>query len=316
MFSLWKVVQFHLCLSSNGNSENATLITDARETESNCPIVIQPLETLGILGQKDANLSSFLNDGAANCSQTVELERHVNMNELLRHDENVNFSEAAADAVELCIAASEALVINEVIESDSFEKSSSASAILEASLQVKQARLDVWKNTFSGSIDVISEMDNLSDLDDITMESAYEDAGIHFNELPGNELSVSQVKDTLESEYDEDLEHKKTGDSAMICEKSCDYNYLHRTEGVIDNDIQLRKDLTAECCGGDTQKKVTRNPVCDLGTDVGYLNDCLRTVDAQAKLHPSVSAEVWKILNLIQIFVLALRHLFFLLNHM
>ncbi|KAI3445176.1 hypothetical protein Pfo_001841 [Paulownia fortunei] len=289
------VVQFHLCLSSDGISENTTLTTDACQTESNCPFVIQPLENSGILGQKDVKLSLFCNAGAVNLSPTMQLERPVNKNELLKYDENVNSSEAAADAVELCIAASEALVINEVIESDSFAKSST-SAILEASLQVKQARLEVWKNTFSGSIHVISEVDNLSDLDDITMESAHEDVGIHLNELPGNELpgnelSVSQVKDTFDSEYDENLKHEKASASAKICVKSCDCSYTHRMEGVIDNDIQLRKDLATECLDGDTRKRVIGNPVCGLGTDVGYHNDCLKTVDAQAELCLSVSAK-------------------------
>lgn len=277
------MVQF-LCLSSDGGSENISLSDDACETESNHPAVAQPHETLGIFVQKDPNLRMFLDAGALNRTQTVE-ERHVNKNELLKHNDNVDFSEDGSDAVELCIAASEALVINEVIESDSFEKYSSASAILEASLQLKQARLEVWENIVSDSSSVISDMDNLSDLDDITMESVYDDAGIHFMELPGNESSVSRVKDTLESEEDEELEHKKTGASARSCDKSGNYNY--------DNDIRLRKDLTALYCGSNAQNNVICNPVCDPDTDVEHFNDCLSAVDAQANCCLSVSAEVW-----------------------
>ncbi|XP_012850004.1 PREDICTED: uncharacterized protein LOC105969770 [Erythranthe guttata] len=197
--------------------------------------------------------------------------------ELLKLDEDVDFAEASDDAVELCIAASEALAINEVVEGDSFVKSSSALAILEASLQVKQARLEVWKNNLSGSIDVLSEIDNLSDLDDIIMGSAYEDTGIHFDELLGNELSVSQVKDTF--------------DSANVLGKSCDDRYTHEIEGAIDNDTQFKTDFSAECFDGDKQNRVIDNAVCALGTDVAYRPDCLKTVDTRAKLHPSVLAE-------------------------
>ncbi|KAL0397386.1 UNVERIFIED_CONTAM: hypothetical protein Scaly_0187000 [Sesamum calycinum] len=63
----------------------------------------------------------------------------------------VNFSEAVADAIELCIAASEALVINEVIKSNSFAEPSTASAILEAALQ-KGNRLAVEKNSHAKNV--------------------------------------------------------------------------------------------------------------------------------------------------------------------
>ncbi|KAL0380069.1 UNVERIFIED_CONTAM: hypothetical protein Sangu_0071200 [Sesamum angustifolium] len=231
----------------------------------------------------------------------MELERPVNKNEVLRHVETVNFSEAVADAIELCIAASEALVINEVIKSNSFAEPSTASAILEAALQVKQARLEAWKTRLIGFTDEISEVDNLSDLDDITMESAYEDAGIHFNELVRNEVSVSQVKDTFDSECEENVKHEKTHASATIFRIPCADRYTYRMKGVTNNVIQLRKELATECFDGDTKKKVI-NPVCDLGTDVSYHSDCLRTVEAQAKLllqfHQRKATDLqWKILT-------------------
>lgn len=293
-----KVVHFHLCLSSNGDSENTALSNDACETEPNYPVVAQPLRTSEI--QKDAHVSTHLDAGAVNCTQMVELERDDKEIELLKLNDNVHFSEAASDAIELCIAASEALVINELIDSDSLEKSSLASAILEASLKLKQARLEVWRNTFADSFSMTSNKDNLSDLDDITMESVYEGAGIHFSELPGNELSVSQVKDTLESEHNQELEHEKTSASVRICDNSGNYNF--------DNDIQLGKDLAAECSGSDAQKKVNCNPACDVGTGAVHCNDCLRAVNCQANSHPSVSAEVRKILILIQISPMIVFH--------
>ncbi|KAL3629970.1 hypothetical protein CASFOL_026282 [Castilleja foliolosa] len=254
------VVQLHLHLSSSrDDSESTDLSTDEPQTNSNYPFITQPLN-------KDSGISvqGDVNKRATNRSPSLGLDRPKNG--LSKHDENTNPSETGADVVELCIAASEAMVLNEFIKSDS---SSSASSILEASLQVKRARLEVWRNTFSGSTNVTSEIDSLSDLDDISMESAYEDAGVHINELSGTDLSVSRVKDTFND--------------------SC----ADITEGVIGNDIQLGDDLTEEGFNSDTQKNVIGNPVCGLGTDVdvGYEDYCLRTVDTHAELHISVSAE-------------------------
>ncbi|KAG8391082.1 hypothetical protein BUALT_Bualt01G0150800 [Buddleja alternifolia] len=285
IFSLWKVVHFHLCLSSDGNSENTVLTTKVRKTESNFPLVTQPLENSAFLGQEDINLSLFHNSSGENCPPIVELEKPVDKNELLKHEENMKFSEAADDAAELCIAASEALVINDVIGNDSLAKPS-ASATLEASLQVKQARLDVWRNINSDLIDEISESESLSDLDDMTMESAYEDAGILFNELSSYELNVSRVKETPDSEYDDILKHGKTSAFGSICGKFCDDSSTHRMEVDKDNERKLKKDLVAELVDGDMQNKET-----GLGTDVGYHNDYSRPVEAQEKIGLSVSEE-------------------------
>ncbi|XP_047945788.1 uncharacterized protein LOC125192293 isoform X2 [Salvia hispanica] len=273
------VEHFCLCLSSDSDSENAVLSYDACETERNYPVVAQPIGTLEV--RKDANLSTYPDAGAVNCTLMEESERDDKKIELLKFNDNVHFSEAASDAVELCIAASEALVINELINSDSLEKSSSASAILEASLKLKQARLEVWESTFAHSFSMTSDMDNLSDLDDVTMEIVYEDAGIHFSELPGNELSVSRVKDTLESEHNDEVEHKNT--SASVCENSGNYNF--------DNGIQLKKAFAAVYSGSDAQEMVNCSLSCDVGTDAGHCNDFSRAVKFQENCIPSVSAE-------------------------
>lgn len=278
------MVHFHLCLSSDGDSQNTTLSNDACETEPTYPI----LTPRGNLEIQDTNLSTFVDVGTVNCTQTVELDGPDKKIEQLQLDDSVNFSEAASDAIELCIAASEALVINDLIDSDSHEKSSSASAILEASLQLKQARWEVCKNTFADSLSVISDTDNLSDLDDITMESVFEDAGVHLPELSQNELSVSQVKDTLESECDELLEHKKTSAPARMFNSYGDCN--------LDNDLQLGNNLTDKYSDSDAIKKVIHNQLCDGGTEVGHCNDSLRVVNDRANSHPSGSAEVRNIL--------------------
>ncbi|XP_051134291.1 uncharacterized protein LOC127253651 isoform X2 [Andrographis paniculata] len=212
------VVQLHLRLSSDGNSDNTTLTAgDVNQTESSCPHEINVLQSSSDLAQKDKH---FQDSGIVDCSPAVILQKSVTENEFLGQDKSVNVCEDASDAVELCVAASEALEINKAVGSDSPAKTS-ASAILEASLQVKQARLALSTNTCIGTVDEAAEKinlcdidDNLSDLDDLTMRSAYEDAGIHFNEFLGDKLSVSQVKDTFSPDYDESFNHEMASASA------------------------------------------------------------------------------------------------------
>lgn len=88
------------------------------------------------------------------------------------------------EAVELSIAASEAVVISELL-STSMELLS-AEAILEISLRVKHARNNFHSNTLDTSAQStyeIDESDQLSDLDDSVMVGAFEDAGICFTEV-------------------------------------------------------------------------------------------------------------------------------------
>ncbi|CAA0834053.1 Unknown protein [Striga hermonthica] len=283
-------VQFHLCLSPDGDSENIDQITDVFPTKSKCTSIVQPCEDSGILGQGCGKLN--FSPVSTNCSRPVELEGHLDKSEMLKHDENTSCSEGAADVVELCIAASEALVINEVTESESLAKSCSASAILEASLQIKQARLEVWSDThtFNGSSYIACDISDLSDLDDIAMESAYEDAGIHLNELHVKELSMLQVKDTFDSENDENFKHRNTTDPATNYINSPNGGYTNIVEGVIDSDI-LKEDLATERLESDKQNGVICVSVCGLGSDVGFQDNSMRTIGAHMELHISDSTE-------------------------
>ncbi|XP_012454287.1 uncharacterized protein LOC105776263 [Gossypium raimondii] len=82
------------------------------------------------------------------------------------------------DAVELSIAASEALVIHELVKSDSGAEALPTAAVLEAALRVKQARLESSEDAFDCPTETSDEMDFLSDLDDLTMADAFEDVGL------------------------------------------------------------------------------------------------------------------------------------------
>ncbi|XP_073022325.1 uncharacterized protein [Primulina eburnea] len=279
------VAIYHLHLSSDGNSENSTPFTDVLETESNCNFVMLPLDDSKILGREAISPRVFHNSGAIESSPKVELHGHPNQDGLLKCRENVIFSEYFVDTVELCIAASETLVINEVVKNDSSVKPS-ISATLEASVQMKQARLEACENVLCGSLDKVSDIDNLSDLDDIAMGSAYEDTGIHLDELHLIELNVSQVKDTLDSEYDE-----KTVASATDCGTNDDGSTCDMKGGVA-NDTQLTNKLAVECFDGDTKKKVTENLAFGLGfEEKGLYSDCLEHIQASEEIADTVMYE-------------------------
>ncbi|KAK5794911.1 uncharacterized protein LOC108489549 isoform X1 [Gossypium arboreum] len=107
------------------------------------------------------------------------------------------------DAVELSIAASEALVIHELVKSDSGAEALPTAAVLEAALQVKQARLESSEDAFDCPTETSDEMDFLSDLDDLTMADAFEDVGLSFSCFSNQhacDSDVSLVKDTPVSE--------------------------------------------------------------------------------------------------------------------
>ncbi|CAO2838160.1 unnamed protein product [Amaranthus hypochondriacus] len=97
------------------------------------------------------------------------------------------------DAVELSVAASEALVIHEIV-ADGLP-----SAILEVALQVKKARLNGNKDSSCccNDFDEIAEI--LSDLADSDMEDAYNDVGLCISSLANisfRETSISRVQET------------------------------------------------------------------------------------------------------------------------
>ncbi|KAL2478139.1 uncharacterized protein Fot_47153 [Forsythia ovata] len=285
------VVQHHLHLSLDGNSEKTTLTTDAYQIEFDHPLAMQPVQNSGVLQGKVDKLSPNHNSSVINLSSMVQLEKPPDKNESSKLEENVKFSEGAANAVELCIAASEALVIHEIIGSDSFMKHSPASTILETTLQVKQARLEVWRNTTNSSINEISEIDHLSDLDDMTMEGAYKDIGIHFDDFRGIQLSVSQVKDTLDSESDENVKYE-TGAPAIDCVKSVDNGPRYRMGGVLHDGVQVTEDFSLKCFDGNAQKKVKNDSDWGMGsTSVGCHNDCLEVVPAEENFDFSTSVE-------------------------
>ncbi|XP_071690186.1 uncharacterized protein [Rutidosis leptorrhynchoides] len=112
------------------------------------------------------------------------------------------------DAIELAVAASEALEIHEAVKSEPNVELSIGLAVLEVALRVKQARLEDCLECLGTTVEETNEddvdFDFLSDLDELTMADAYEDVGLTVTghgdlSLSCNE-SVSHVKDSYGSQ--------------------------------------------------------------------------------------------------------------------
>lgn len=122
------------------------------------------------------------------------------------------------DAVELSIAASEALAIHEIVRSESvaFE----TEAVLEAALQVKQARLESLVDVSSCSMEEVDEIDFISDLDDLTMMDAFEDVGLCFSSFSSQYVcgkNVSPIRDARENDHS-DVPASKLKRKTLSCD--------------------------------------------------------------------------------------------------
>lgn len=97
------------------------------------------------------------------------------------------------NAVELSIAASEALVIHDLVKMNSVSQTMRSEALLEVALRVKQARLEGLEDGFQYSDEESDNTDSLSDLNDFIMEDAYEDIGLPIGFSIENNLCNSTI---------------------------------------------------------------------------------------------------------------------------
>ncbi|CAK9162702.1 unnamed protein product [Ilex paraguariensis] len=306
------MVHFHLHLSLDGNSEyeNApSPLLDTSQAEI-CKLYhpMQPTEASNIPDEKN-KFEVHHNAGVVNfpfstpqhekpknsCSQSLTDYK----DKLEKHNENVNSPSKVADisnAVELSIAASEALVIYELITFGTFTQFLPASAVLEVALKLKQARLEGLEETSYCLTEELSEIDFLSDLDELTMADAYEDVGLFAtgrDGLHGHDSIVSQVKDTFASEI-YTSENKSIHEEVGVPE--FDYGHIHRKElleDVLDIDIQLKKELALEAFQSDGQKKLIDDPPLGLNaTSVSCHLDPMLHCPVQE--NPQISASIEK----------------------
>lgn len=194
------------------------------------------------------------------------------------------------DAVELAVAASEALTIHEVVKDEPTSELSTASTVLEAAMRMKQARLEDLEETLSCCSGECNDIDFLSDLDESTMADAYEDVGLTVSghgHLSGYE-SVSRIRDSYASESYMSNVKQKCNEPGCLEVDSGSISPKQQHKKVNDANMLLKRDL--ESVEGDARKEQvdyaaavgTENT--DLGYDIDPMLSCsVRQADFCAK---------------------------------
>ncbi|KAI3834875.1 hypothetical protein MKW98_015988 [Papaver atlanticum] len=114
---------------------------------------------------------------------------------------DVKFADMNKDTIELAIAASEALVISEIVKGDS--ASFPVASVVDIALRVKQARNSVCSDGLDRISDFVamefSETDLLSDLDEDDIADAFDDVGLSATQLDTMCCSSSVKKNECSS---------------------------------------------------------------------------------------------------------------------
>ncbi|XP_055824716.1 uncharacterized protein LOC129893238 isoform X2 [Solanum dulcamara] len=283
------VVQFHLHLSLDCSSENlpTTLedISEAERIKSSHALSVQCVQipTVPEGSAKELKVDNFsaLGKGCNNVNKKEGYERNASLHEVNQMD----------DTIELSIAASEALVIHEVFKDELFSKRFPASTVLEAALQVKQARLEAWKESHESckcATEEIPEIDSLSESEDLRMEDAFQDVGLSASDsadLYFHDFSLSHVKDTLASQTQRcsgKLEKEGAILHGIDILQSGD-SFTEQNLNDIESESQLKVDEFGSL-SADGQRKPTKDPylvadITPVARESDHMSDCLKKVN-------------------------------------
>nr|XP_043607324.1 uncharacterized protein LOC122579262 [Erigeron canadensis]XP_043607325.1 uncharacterized protein LOC122579262 [Erigeron canadensis]XP_043607326.1 uncharacterized protein LOC122579262 [Erigeron canadensis]XP_043607327.1 uncharacterized protein LOC122579262 [Erigeron canadensis] len=203
-------VRYHLRLSTEDSQCTLNPVFSRSQSER-----LEFNQTL-LLHQPEAKVLPEEDTHKVNCNddETHIVPSQPKDNLGISHHESPSFKEQKeknsshrvdfVNAIELTIAASEALEIHEIVKHVPITESSIGLAVLEAALRVKQARLEDCIETSSSSFEESNEIDCdvLSDLDELAMADAYEDVGLTVNGHSDQSAygSLSHVKDSYASE--------------------------------------------------------------------------------------------------------------------
>ncbi|KAK1277302.1 hypothetical protein QJS04_geneDACA003612 [Acorus gramineus] len=181
-----QLLHFHLHLSSIGASElSSALVYDRfhgakeeklKKVDSCEPLIVQD-DTKCQNKMVGAYPALPPVGSQSRISQKIRLESPVNCKKNSGKQFRRGSCEDVSNAVELAVAASEALTISELFNSGEILQ---AKSILEVALRVKQARNEYIADALGVEID---ECDHLSELDEETMADAYEDVGISCTQV-------------------------------------------------------------------------------------------------------------------------------------
>ncbi|KAM4082066.1 hypothetical protein ACJW30_11G140900 [Castanea mollissima] len=281
------VLHFHLHLSSDGNSQNGTaqlLDSSQKLLESNKVLSVQLAEnSVGSKDKTHANMQfsagglnllplSSVPETVENVyppspSNNKEIEGQYEKKFKYRFLKGADVNEA----VELSIAASEALVINELVKSESASEALPTASVLEVALLVKQARLNMLEDAFCCPTKETDTCDSLSELDDVAMADAFEDVGLSCS-VPDDQhacnSAMSHIKETFLSETD------FRDDNGLNCTKlrsqqeSFDYiSTSKHLENNVEIDLQITNDLPLESLDCERQKKLPHDPLSQESLD-------------------------------------------------
>ncbi|KAM0950852.1 putative BRCT domain-containing protein [Dioscorea sansibarensis] len=201
-------LSFHLHLSSVTGSQFSDQVDEITQTgrcEPNKSMPGKPISAIQTVQKNKICSNEVEVDGdvpeskisPSNCAQRqVKSSSSMPVSKTgqkrVRFRKKVDFSnlknKGICDAVELSIAASEALVISDMATSRLQCETFPTEAILEIALRVKQARkechLDVTETALPVLLsDALDEIDQLSDLDDDIMKNAFDDVGLFLNQM-------------------------------------------------------------------------------------------------------------------------------------
>lgn len=159
-----------------------------KKTKSDKVLPLQVAETFPCSGEKGNQLK--IDNNASDMkvlsnSSYPKTEKKTSVQSLANdqdkvggHEEKFKKVADVNDAVELSISASEALVIYELAKSEPELEDLLTAIVLEAALQVKQARLENQEDTSYYPNEEIDETHLVSELDNLTMAGACEDVGL------------------------------------------------------------------------------------------------------------------------------------------
>ncbi|XP_050387192.1 uncharacterized protein LOC126803425 [Argentina anserina] len=213
------VLHFHLCLSSTGYSHcSPTQLPDASENnlKSNRVASVE-LHDTSLRSKDDTCFKMGVHIGGKSLLPLNSIQKSMEdvgpkrpSNDRIstmhyREKYNVKYLKATdmTAAAELSIAASEAMVIHNIVKHGTIVDALPIDVVLEAALRVKKARLEWSVDAVDSLADETDESDTLSDLDDLTMADVYEDVGLSHG-IPSDDCTfdsaISLVKETPLSE--------------------------------------------------------------------------------------------------------------------
>lgn len=189
-----QVLNFHLHLSSYGGSECSSTqhldgshhLLEYNKVQSISMVEASLDSRENISSRRDINVGEV--DLSTKSSNKDIVENVVCQSLTNTEDRENQWGEDSGgsevnNAIELSVVASEALVIHNLLKTELDSEALSVESVLEVSLQVKRARIELLESAYEGLNEEVGLSDSLSDLDDLIMRDAFDYVGLPCNIL-------------------------------------------------------------------------------------------------------------------------------------